>query len=110
MNVYKVLDLATHAVATSDTRPATAIVHDAPDVRLVLFRIEPGQAVPPHVSGSSVLLTVVSGEGVVSGAEGEREVRPGDVACFAPNELHGMRSRTSSFVVLATITPRPGLR
>jgi len=110
MNIYSVPDLATKADATRGTRPATAVLHDVPDARLVLFRIEPGQEVPPHVNSSSVFLTIVAGAGVVSGAEGEREVRRGDVICFEPNELHGMRSLEESFVVLATITPRPGTR
>jgi quercetin dioxygenase-like cupin family protein len=58
----KVLDprsAARAARATSDTRPAPAILHDTPDVRLAVFRLAPGQAVPPHRNPSSVLLTVL---------------------------------------------------
>lgn len=110
MKVYDVMAQAIKNSSTPGTRPTTAVVHDAPDARLVVFRFNPGQEVPPHVSSSSVMLTIVAGEGVVSGAEGEREVHRGDVICFEPNELHGMRSLAESFVVLATITPRPGTR
>lgn len=110
MKIYSVLKQTTKAVATRGTRPTTNIVHDAPDVRVVLFRIDPGQEVPPHTSSSSVLLTILEGEGVVSGGDGERDVHRGEVVCFEPNELHGMRSQSVPFVVLATITPRPGTR
>ena len=110
MKIHHVLNVAAGGAATRGARPRTAVEHDSPDARLVLFRFDPGQEVPPHVSSSSVLLTILEGEGVVSGADGDREVSRGEVVCFEPNELHGMRSQAQAFVVLATITPRPGTR
>jgi len=110
MKIHDVRNVATSGAAARGTRPSSAVVHDGPDARLVLFRFDPEQEVPPHVSSSSVLLTILEGEGVVSGADGERDVHRGDVVSFEPNELHGMRSRAESFVVLATIAPRPGTR
>ena len=56
---------AATATATNSTRPATAIVHDTPDARLVVFRIGPGQTVAPHRNGSTVILTVLDGRGIV---------------------------------------------
>ena len=91
-------------------RPATAILFDSADVRLVVFRLEPGQAVPPHQSTSSVMLTVLQGEGWVSDAKAERMCAVGDVVCYEPNELHGMRAGDRPLHLLATITPRPGER
>ncbi len=91
------------AVAANPTRPATATVHDEPSVRLVVFRLEPGQQVAPHVSEMTVLLTVLSGRGVISGGDGESEAKPGVVATFAPGELHGMRAGEERFCLLATI-------
>lgn len=108
MNVYDPAAVAAGAVTANPTRPATAIVHDGPDARLVVFRIEPGQHVHPHTSTSTVLLSIVSGNGTVSGAEGERAVRPGDLIAYERGELHGMRAGEERFVVLATIAPRPG--
>ena len=103
------------AVAVSDTRPATAILHDAPDARLVVFRLAPRQSVLPHRSSSTVLLTVLEGAGVLSGeSRGEPCEQPcaaGDVVAYAPNELHGMRAEGGApLLLLATITPRPGAR
>jgi quercetin dioxygenase-like cupin family protein len=109
----KVLDpsvAARNAVAPHPERPATALVHDAPDVRLVVFRIAPGQAVAAHTSPSTVLLHVVSGAGVVSGAEGERDVKAGEVVAYAPDEPHSMRATDRELVLLAAIAPRPGGR
>jgi quercetin dioxygenase-like cupin family protein len=99
------------AVAASPTRPASAILLDQPDVRLVVFRIAPGQEVPPHRNASTVLLTVLEGEGVLSGADGEERVcRAGDAVAYAPNETHGMRATGRELLLLAVITPRPGER
>lgn len=91
-------------------RPATTILFDSADLRLVVFRLLPGQTVPPHRSASSVMLTVLAGEGWISGPGEERACKPGDVVCYAPKELHGMNAGTEEFHLLATITPRPGER
>jgi quercetin dioxygenase-like cupin family protein len=105
---------AATAVAPNPSRPATAMVFDAPDARLVVFRLAPGQSVPPHRNSSTVILTVLSGSGIVSGpgAPGDEEhpCRTGDVIVYAPDELHGMAARETELVILATITPRPGSR
>jgi len=98
------------AVATSSARPATAILLDTPDVRLVVFRIAPGQAVAPHRNASTVMLTVLEGEGLLSGGDGERQCTAGDVVVYEPSEMHGMRATDSALLLLATITPRPGER
>lgn len=108
MKTYDTAALAASAVAAQPTRPATVIVHDAPAARLVLFRLEPGQSVARHRSSSMVVLSVCAGTGFVSGADGEREVRVGDVVTYEPSELHGMRAVAERFVLLATIAPRPG--
>lgn len=98
------------AVAANPTRPATALVLDTADVRLVVFRLAAGQQVPPHTSASSVMLTVLEGSGILSGADDERECAAGDVVSYAPGELHGMRATTDELLLLATIAPRPGER
>ena len=87
-----------------------AIILDSPDARLLVFRIEPGQAVAPHHSGSTVILAVLEGEGIVMGKEGERVCRIGDVVVYEPGETHGMRATDTTLKLLATIAPRPGER
>lgn len=105
---------AREAVAASPSRPATAVLHDSPDARLVVFRIAPGQVVPPHRSSSTVQLLVLEGTGTLSGEESgapvDRPCAAGDAVLYAPNELHGMRAADDTLLLLATITPRPGSR
>ena len=110
MKAYHPGTQAAEAVSGVPSRPATAIVHDSPDARLVVFRIEPGQAVAPHSSSSTVLLSIVSGSGIVTGGTEERAVQIGDLIIYAPNEEHGMRAINERLVVLASIAPRPGGR
>ena len=105
---------AARAAVAAPGRPATAVVHDTPDARLVVFRLAPGQQVPPHRNASSVMLTVLAGGGVLDGEEGgapvSRDCAAGDVVAYAPNELHAMRAVARELLLLATITPRPGTR
>jgi quercetin dioxygenase-like cupin family protein len=108
MNIYEPAVIAARAVAAQATRPATAIVHDAAGTRLVVFRIEPGQQVAPHTSRSTVTLSILAGSGFVSGNDGERLVRAGDLVVYDPNERHGMRAVDKPLVLLAIIAPRPG--
>jgi quercetin dioxygenase-like cupin family protein len=110
MNIYDARSAADGAISTQPDRPATTLLHDAPDARLVCFRIAAGQAVPAHSNPSTVILTVLSGSGFVLGAEGERAVRTGDVAVYEPDETHAMRATSDELVLLATIAPRPGTR
>jgi quercetin dioxygenase-like cupin family protein len=114
MKTLDPLKAALGAVAAKPDRPATAILYDTDDVRLVVFRIAPGQEVVPHRSTSSVMLTVLDGEGFVSGeCDGkltEHRCGNGDVVTFKPNEQHGMRAESNELLLLATIAPRPGTR
>lgn len=110
MTVIDPRQAASDAVSRDPRRPATAIVYDSPDARAIVFRLAEGQQVPPHRSPSTVMITVMFGRGMVSGDDGEKEVQAGDVIVYEPNELHGMRARDESFVLLATIAPRPGMR
>ncbi len=110
MKTVDIKKAAADAVTANPNRPATAVVHDTDDARLIVFRLSPGQLVPPHRNGSTVTLTVVSGHGFIAGEGEERDVAPGETVIFAPNELHGMRATTEQLVLLATITPRPGSR
>ena len=110
MKIYDPAASARDAVATNPTRPAMAVVHDAPDARIIVFRIAAGQAVPVHTSASTVVLQVISGSGLVKGAEGERPVEAGAVVVYRPREPHGMRATTAELVLMAVIAPRPASR
>lgn len=92
--------------AFSPAGPRSTLLADGPAARYALFCLEPGQAVPPHVSPSAVSLTVLEGEGSVTGGEGEAALKSGTMVLFAPNEPHGFTARTR-LVALAAITPRP---
>lgn len=99
------------AVAASPDRPATALLYDDPDARLVVFRLAPGQVVPVHTSASTVLLQVLEGRGMIGAGDGEIECASGDVISFTPEEPHGMRALgDDTLLLLAIITPRPGAR
>lgn len=108
------LEAARKAVAANPDKPATAILHASDDVRLVVFRLAPGQQVVPHSSTSTVSLLVLAGAGQLTGADDAyplaRDVKAGDMVIYEPNELHGMRALDDELLLLATITPRPGVR
>ena len=113
MKRFDPLTAARQAVAIRVDRPATAIVHDSADVRLIVFRLAPGQSVAPHRSTSSVQLTVLEGAGILTGeaeagGTADQVCTVGDVFVYLPNELHGMRAADEDLLLLATITPRPG--
>lgn len=110
MKTYAPHAAALTASSAHRDRPATAILHDCPDARLVLFRIEPGQRVPPHTSVSTVILSVLSGSGSVTGGDEERAVGPGEIVVYDPGEVHGMEAGEETLIILATIAPRPGHR
>lgn len=114
MKTLDPLGAARSAVAPNKDRPATAVIHDTDDLRLVVFRIAPGQAVPPHRSVSSVMLTVLEGSGTLAGESNgelvEQTFSAGDSVAYEPNEKHGMTANETEMLLLATITPRPGSR
>ena len=107
---YAPLVVALDAVSARAEKPASAIVHDSADARVLVFRIEPGQQVSEHSNASTVMLSVLEGPGEVVGAQGRMTVQAGDLVIYAPNEMHSMRALEGRFVVQATIAPRPGGR
>jgi quercetin dioxygenase-like cupin family protein len=102
----KVLDASPPPVR--DDRPASAVLHDHPDLRAVAFHLAPGQTVPPHHSASTVTVHVVSGRGTFTGAGGEAVLAPGESAVYAPAETHAIRAGDQPLHFIALITPRPG--
>jgi quercetin dioxygenase-like cupin family protein len=110
MKTYDPMTIARRAMPFHSGRPAMTLMHDSPDVRLIVFRIPVGQEVPLHTSSATVLLHVLSGCGQVSDAKGDHAVHAGTVVAYEPREIHGMRAISEELVLLAIIAPRPRSR
>ncbi len=101
----KVLD--TQPAVVREDRPATRLLHDEPNARVVAFHLLPGQRVAEHRSPSTVLVQVLEGEGVFRGEDGERRLAAGDAAVFAPGEVHAIDAPDGPLRFLAMIAPGP---
>jgi quercetin dioxygenase-like cupin family protein len=110
MQIFHPSSAARAALAASVTRPATTVLFDSPDARLVAFRLRPGQRVVTHRNTATVLLPGTSGTGVVQGANGERACGAGDLVVFDPHEVHGMCADAAELLLLAILAPAPGAR
>lgn len=100
--------LPLEAPPAREDRPATRLLHDEPNARVVAFHLQPGQVVPAHRSPSTVLLQVIAGEGTFRGADGEARLGAGETVVFAPDEEHAIEADGVPLHFLAFITPRPG--
>lgn len=89
-------------------RPASAVLHDESNVRVVCFHLLEGQSVPPHHSDGTVIVEVLSGTGVFRGKDSEATLSAGAAAVFAPGELHAIDARSGPLRFHAVIAPRPG--
>lgn len=89
-------------------RPASAVLYDQPDARIVGFHLLPGQRVAEHRSPSTVTVHVTEGVGIFSGEDGSARLEAGQVAVYAPDEMHAMEAGDRALRFLAIITPRPG--
>jgi quercetin dioxygenase-like cupin family protein len=88
-------------------RPASAILHDEPALRVVAFTLLAGQRVPPHYTASSLVALVTQGSGSFQGDASAATLRPGEAAAFAPGELHAIEAGDEGLRFLALIAPRP---
>lgn len=101
MYVFKVKD----ENGFSGERVQTKLLFDSDNVRIVLFFLDAGQEVEPHVSTSSVSILVLKGTGRWIGNV-EKDFSEGDLSCYNPEEQHGFAAKERS-VLLAFITPSP---
>jgi quercetin dioxygenase-like cupin family protein len=108
VKLYEAVQMPEQTGSAQASRPSVLVAENWPDARLVFFRLRPGQEVATHTSASSVFVSVLSGRGFLTGAEGERPVSGGMIAAIAPREAHGMRAGDSELVLAAVIAPRPG--
>jgi len=88
-------------------KPRVLLVHDSERLRLVLFCLKSGQELPPHTSTSEVVMQVLRGRGKFVLGEEEIPSSEGSLAACPPGVAHGLKAE-EDFVVLATISPRPG--
>ncbi|MBR9988197.1 MAG: cupin domain-containing protein [Gemmatimonadetes bacterium] len=91
-----------------DDRPATALLYDHPNARIVAFHLLPGQQVAEHRSTSTVTVHVTEGSGVFRGSESESRLETGQIAVFEPDEVHSIDAGAEPLRFVAIITPRPG--
>jgi quercetin dioxygenase-like cupin family protein len=91
-------------------RPATALLHDEPNARIIAFHLEPGQRIPPHQNKSTVIVQVVSGQGTFIGQDGRALLSSGETAVYGPGETHAIEAGDEPLRFLAILTPRPGGR
>lgn len=94
--------------AERSDRPASAVLFDHEHARVVGFNLLPGQKVAAHRSDSTVTIHVTSGSGVFRGADAEHTLSAGEIAVFAPGEVHAMDAGEEPLRFVAVITPRPG--
>jgi quercetin dioxygenase-like cupin family protein len=60
----------------------------APNFNMRVFEVEPGSATPDHSHPWEHEVFILSGQGVVRGKPGEKEIDAGSVVFIAPNEQH----------------------
>jgi quercetin dioxygenase-like cupin family protein len=89
------------------SRPASAVLHDSADARIVAFHLLPGQRVAEHRSTSTVTIHVIAGSGVFRGSDSASRLEAGQLAVFAPNETHSIDAGTEPLRFVAIIAPRP---
>jgi quercetin dioxygenase-like cupin family protein len=78
----------------------------APNFCMRVFEVEPGSSTPSHSHPWEHEVFVLSGEGVVVGAQGETPIGTGSVVFVAPNEHHcfvNTDSETLRFICLIPI-------
>ncbi len=88
-------------------RPASALLHDEANVRVVAFALEPGQIVPPHSSASTVMVHVRRGGGRFLGAGDAARLAAGESAIYQAAETHSIEAGSEGVEFLAIISPGP---
>lgn len=99
--------LPTDPPAPRTDRHSTTLLHDEPNVRVIAFSLQPGQAVPEHRSDATVVVHVVAGAGLFRGEDGEARLEAGMSAVYAPGEMHSMEAAEGALHFHAIITPSP---
>lgn len=99
------IDANKEAVFSPD-RYQTKLLHDSPEMRVVVFGLEAGQEIPPHTAPVRVMMLVLQGKGAFGTGRGKKPAYPGAFVICEPNEPHSLKAE-EKMVMLATISPRP---
>ena len=88
------IDLNTVDKFTPD-KPYRELLYDSPNLRVLVFNLEPGQELPvhSHPSDSDVALVILEGEGEFIGAH-EMPARTGQAQIMPGGEPHGLNAHT----------------
>lgn len=71
------------------------------------FEVAPGGHTPRHTHNYEHEVLVLKGTGLVSGAQGERACRSGDVVWMPPNEEHQFRNTGGEPLEFICLIPAP---
>jgi quercetin dioxygenase-like cupin family protein len=71
-----------------------------------VFTVEPGGHTPLHSHPFEHLNYIISGKGIVTGAEGERFIQQGDFALIQPDEKHQYRNAGDEPFVMICAVPK----
>ncbi len=71
------------------------------------FEVAPGGHTPLHRHDYEHEVLVLSGRGIVTGGEQQREIGPGDVVWIPPNELHQFRNAGDQPLEFICLIPAP---
>ena len=82
----------------------------APNFSLRIIEIASGVVFAPHQHPSEHEISVLEGQGVVTGPQGELEMQPGAVLFVAPDELHGYRNTGDVTLKFICVIPLPSVR
>lgn len=96
-----------NAPSTRTDRPASHLLHDEGNVRVVAFALAAGQVVPPHSSPSTVMVHVLRGRGLFVGGSSQDTLEPGHSAVYEPGETHSIEAGGEGVEFLAIISPGP---
>ena len=77
----------------------------APNFIMRIFDVEPGSSTPYHAHSWEHEVFVLSGEGVVEGAQGETPIGTGSVVFIAPNEQHCFVNNSSQVLRFICLIP-----
>lgn len=108
MQIIKVDELP---MTKSPRGPKVRKVHSSDDVVITNVVLDPGQALPSHVTPVDVFFYIRSGSGKVIIGEEETEVSAGDIILSPKDIPHGLTAGDKeTFSILVVKTPNPDRR
>ncbi len=91
-----------------ETAPVRETIAQEGALRVVLFCLAAGQEISRHTAAATVLMQVVTGEGVLVSGDERHDASTGDLLAVPPLVPHAMKAGSGPFAVLATIVSTAG--